>query len=188
MLFFFFVVCFCCPFSSPFSRASIRTILSLFLPLPFPLLFSLLLYVPTTLLLQYFSQAPYSLRDARFGTKLGKDLVLEDTLWQGLADSHCNLAMGMTAENLADKYHVTRLESEEFALQSQNRYEAARAQGLFANEITPVHIKVREERRERCEYVCICVTERERKGERDSVCVCGRRSEKKAERDKIHGN
>jgi acetyl-CoA acyltransferase 2 len=66
-------------------------------------------------------QAPYALRDARFGTRLGQDLVLEDTLWQGLADSHCNLPMGMTAENLADKYKVTRQEAEQYAAESQRR-------------------------------------------------------------------
>ena len=66
-------------------------------------------------------QAPYALRDARFGTKLGLNLNLEDTLWQGLSDSHCNLPMGMTAENLAEKYNVSREDAEKFSLQSQLR-------------------------------------------------------------------
>lgn len=87
------------------------------------------------------SQAPYALRDARFGTRLGQDLVLEDTLWQGLADSHCNLPMGMTAENLADKYKVTRAEAEQFALESQRRVAAAQKDGRFKAELCPVPIK-----------------------------------------------
>ena len=47
------------------------------------------------------SQAPYALRDARFGTRLGTDLKLEDTLWAGLTDQYIKLPMGVTAENLA---------------------------------------------------------------------------------------
>lgn len=87
------------------------------------------------------SQAPYALRDARFGTRLGQDLVLEDTLWQGLADSHCNLPMGMTAENLADKYKVTRAEAEQYALESQRRVANAQKLGLFDAELCFVPIK-----------------------------------------------
>ena len=49
------------------------------------------------------SQAPYALRDARFGTRLGVDLKLEDTLWAGLTDQYIKLPMGITAENLAEK-------------------------------------------------------------------------------------
>ena len=48
------------------------------------------------------SQAPYALRDARFGTRLGVDLKLEDTLWAGLTDQYIKLPMGITAENLAE--------------------------------------------------------------------------------------
>ena len=66
-------------------------------------------------------QAPYSMRDARFGTRLGQDLVLEDTLWQGLTDSHVNMPMGLTAENLAEKFNISRAEAEKFALESQRR-------------------------------------------------------------------
>lgn len=56
------------------------------------------------------SQAPMSAygHHVRFGTKLGSDLKLVDTLWAGLTDSYCNSQMGITAENLAHDYGITR--------------------------------------------------------------------------------
>ena len=47
---------------------------------------------------------------------------MEDTLWSGLTDSYCNLPMGITAENLAEKYGITRQDCDEFALASQERW------------------------------------------------------------------
>lgn len=47
---------------------------------------------------------------------------MEDTLWSGLTDSYINTPMGVTAENLAEKYSTTRLECDEFALSSQDRW------------------------------------------------------------------
>ena len=54
------------------------------------------------------SQAPFAVRDARFGVRLGTDLKMEDTLWAGLTDQHVKTPMGITAENLAVKYAITR--------------------------------------------------------------------------------
>ena len=54
------------------------------------------------------SQAPFAVRDARFGVRLGTDLKMEDTLWAGLTDQHVKTPMGITAENLAVKYGITR--------------------------------------------------------------------------------
>lgn len=90
------------------------------------------------------SQAPYALRDARFGTKLGLDLKLEDTLWQGLTDFHAKMPMGVTGENLAEKYNITRQECDEFALLSQKRWAEAHADGGFVEEIVPVTVKGRK--------------------------------------------
>lgn len=87
------------------------------------------------------SQAPYALRDARFGTRLGLDLKLEDTLWQGLTDFHVKLPMGVTGENLAEKYNITRQDCDEFALLSQKRWGEAQENGRFAEEIVPVSVK-----------------------------------------------
>ncbi|CAG0914922.1 unnamed protein product [Notodromas monacha] len=90
------------------------------------------------------SQAPFAVRDMRFGTKLGTQYNLEDTLWAALTDRHINLPMGVTAENLAEKYKITRQEVDQFAYESQMKWKAANESGHFRDEITPVEIKARK--------------------------------------------
>ncbi|CAF0923958.1 unnamed protein product [Rotaria sp. Silwood1] len=87
------------------------------------------------------SQAPYAVRNIRFGTKLGQDLKLEDTLWQGLTDEHIKTPMGVTAENLAKKYNITRADADQYALQSQQRWKQANDKGVFKDEIEPIKTK-----------------------------------------------
>jgi len=87
------------------------------------------------------SQAPFAVRDARFGVRLGTDLKMEDTLWAGLTDQHVKTPMGITAENLAVKYGITRQECDDFALQTQQRWAAAQSAGAFAAEIAPIELK-----------------------------------------------
>jgi len=89
------------------------------------------------------SQAPFAMRNARWGITLGVNQQLEDTLWSGLTDSYIKTPMGVTAENLAEKYGLTRLECDEFALASQQRWAAAHAAGHFNDEITPIEVKVK---------------------------------------------
>ncbi|CAN5307486.1 acetyl-CoA C-acetyltransferase [soil metagenome] len=80
----------------------------------------------------------------RAGQKMG-DLALIDTMIKdGLTDAFNHYHMGITAENLAEQYQVTRGEQDAFAVRSQNRAEAARAGGRFADEIVPVTIKGRK--------------------------------------------
>ena len=80
----------------------------------------------------------------RAGQKMG-DLGLIDTMVKdGLTDVFNGYHMGMTAENLAEQYQVTRGEQDEFAVRSQNRAEAARTSGRFKDEIAPVTIKGRK--------------------------------------------
>lgn len=80
----------------------------------------------------------------RPGTKMG-DLALVDTMIKdGLTDVFNGYHMGITAENLAEQYQVTRGEQDSFAVRSQNLAEAARAEGRFANEIAAVTIKGRK--------------------------------------------
>ena len=64
------------------------------------------------------SAAPFQIcgNDARWGVALGKGLKARDGLWSGLNDDHVQLSMGMTAENLADKYNITRQQCDEFAI------------------------------------------------------------------------
>jgi acetyl-CoA acyltransferase 2 len=87
------------------------------------------------------SQAPYAVRDVRWGTRLGSDPVLEDTLWAALTDSYCKTPMAITAENLAEKYQITRQECDLFALGSQSRWAEANKAGVFKDEITPIELK-----------------------------------------------
>ena len=85
------------------------------------------------------SQAPFVVPGAREGLPLGP-AVLQDTLWAALTDSACGLGMAETAENLAEKYQITRDEQDEFAARSHARAAHARASGRFAEEIVPVDV------------------------------------------------
>lgn len=87
------------------------------------------------------SLCPYAVRNIRFGTRLGADLGLEDMLWASLTDLHCKTPMGVTAENLADKYKITRQDADDFALRSQKNWAAAQENGHFTAEMAPVTIK-----------------------------------------------
>lgn len=89
------------------------------------------------------SQTPYLLRGARFGMRMGDGKAV-DLLSEVLTDCRGNLPMGITAENLAKKYSISREEQDEFALLSHQRAAAARVSGRFAKEIAPVIIKGRK--------------------------------------------
>lgn len=92
------------------------------------------------------SLAPYTLHGVRFGGgKYGVDLKLVDSLAAALTDMvPTPTPMGITAENLAQKYGVTREQCDEFALQSQQRWQKANAEGAFKDEIVPVEVKVKK--------------------------------------------
>ncbi|XP_073954142.1 yippee interacting protein 2 [Choristoneura fumiferana] len=89
------------------------------------------------------SQAPFAVRNVRFGTVLGASHAFEDTLWAGLTDSYCGLPMGMTAEKLGAQYKITRDEVDNFALRSQQRWKASNDAGVFKAEIEPVTLTVK---------------------------------------------
>ncbi|GAB9465519.1 3-ketoacyl-coa thiolase, mitochondrial [Globisporangium polare] len=90
------------------------------------------------------SQAPLAVygNQARFGVGLGGGLNLQDTLWSALTDSYSNTPMGITAENLAEKYGITREECDAFGLRSQTLWAQANAAGHFDAEIVPLDVKV----------------------------------------------
>ncbi|HSM06551.1 MAG TPA: acetyl-CoA C-acyltransferase [Longimicrobiales bacterium] len=92
------------------------------------------------------SQAPHVVRGARWGKlRLGEaGGFFEDMLWQALEDSQCGLTMAQTAEELGDRYGVTREGSDEVALRSQQRAKVGWAKGHFDAEITPVTIRTRK--------------------------------------------
>lgn len=89
------------------------------------------------------SQLPYYVKDARWGARMGhknfEDGVIDILTWP-LNNSH----NGVTAENVAEKYHVTREEQDTFALQSHQKACAAIAEGKFKEEILPVELKDRK--------------------------------------------
>lgn len=90
------------------------------------------------------SQAPYVLPKARFGQKMGHgkmiDTMIQDGLWDAFNDYH----MGVTAENIAEQWNITREEQDNFAAESQQKAEAAQKSGAFADEIVPVSIPQRK--------------------------------------------
>jgi acetyl-CoA C-acetyltransferase len=95
--------------------------------------------------MENMSQAPYLLQGARDGFKMGdqklKDSMIQDGLWCAFNDYH----MGITAENLCDKYEINREEQDHFSASSQQKAVAAIEAGKFKDEIVPVEIKTRKE-------------------------------------------
>jgi len=79
--------------------------------------------------------------DARWGVNLGKGLSMRDSLWDGLTDSYAQTPMGVTAENLAEKYGITRSECDEFAVRSQQLWGKANEDGVFDLELAPVEVE-----------------------------------------------
>lgn len=87
------------------------------------------------------SACPYAVRDIRFGTRLGMDPKLEDMMWTSLTDMYTKTPMGVTAENLAAKYDISREDSDNFSLRSQHTWAAAAQAGVFSDEIAPITLK-----------------------------------------------
>ncbi len=90
------------------------------------------------------SQAPFAARGIRFGTKLGKNPELEDTLWSSLYDPHAGCAMAITAENLAEQFGITREQADGYGHRSQQAWAAAQQAGHFAAELAPIELKSRK--------------------------------------------
>ncbi|PWU14482.1 MAG: acetyl-CoA C-acyltransferase [Bdellovibrio sp.] len=90
---------------------------------------------------EQMSQIPYVLRNVRFsGLRMG-NAEMEDYLNSSLTDAYAAVPMAITAENLGEKYDITRAQCDEFSILSQARYAAAAAKGIFAQEITTVKIE-----------------------------------------------
>lgn len=92
--------------------------------------------------IEIMSQAPYLSKDSRFGKKLGGISLEDSILTDGLTDAFSGQHMGITAENVAERYQLTRQEQDEFALGSQEKALAAIENGRFADEIVPVTVKI----------------------------------------------
>lgn len=86
------------------------------------------------------SNAPFVLKNARWGNKYG-DTTAEDRLAQSLTDCFVDLTMGLTAENIAKEYEISRMDQDEWAGVSQVRAERASNNGIFSDEMIPVQTK-----------------------------------------------
>jgi acetyl-CoA acetyltransferases len=91
------------------------------------------------------SAAPYALEKARYGYRMNDGKVVDLMIKDALTDAFNNYHMGITAENVAEKYGITREMQDEFAANSQQKCEKAMAEGKFKDEIVPVPIKVKKE-------------------------------------------
>ncbi len=87
------------------------------------------------------SRAPMSNFNARWGVGLGAGLNFQDSLWAALTDSYNNMPMAITAENLAQKYEITREDQDRFAWLSQSRAKDAWEHGRMQEEIVPIGLK-----------------------------------------------
>ena len=94
--------------------------------------------------LENMTQAPYVVPKMRLGARMGNAEMLDEMVYTGLTEAFNKYHMGITAENLVDKFDITREEQDEFALSSQEKAKAAIEGGKFKDEIVPVTIKGRK--------------------------------------------
>ena len=92
---------------------------------------------------EVMSRVPYTLDKARWGARL-QHATMADGVWDGLTDAWSGLIMGLTAENLAEKYALSREAQDEVALRSHHNAESATVQGRFKEEILPIEIPQRK--------------------------------------------
>lgn len=95
--------------------------------------------------MENMSKAPYLLYDARFGYRMGAAKMDDALLRDALQDAFGGYHMGITAENIAQDWGLTREQLDEFAAWSQNKCEKAQAEGKFREEIVPVEVKKKKE-------------------------------------------
>ncbi|MEQ1599255.1 MAG: acetyl-CoA C-acetyltransferase [Methylotenera sp.] len=87
------------------------------------------------------SSSPHVLNGSRNGLRMGDGKLIDSMIYDGLWDAYNDYHMGVTAENVAKKYDISRLQQDEFACASQNKAEAAQKAGKFVDEIVPFTIK-----------------------------------------------
>ncbi len=87
------------------------------------------------------SNAPFVIDSVRWGKKLGNTETIDTLLKDGLTDAFNNIHMGITAENLAEIFDITREQQDQFALESQTRAMDAQTSGYFKDEIIPIEIQ-----------------------------------------------
>ena len=95
--------------------------------------------------MENMSMAPYAMTKARFGYRMNNATIIDTMVNDALTDAFNHYHMMITAENVCDKYGITREELDEFSANSQQKCEAAIAAGKFDEEIVPVPVKVKKE-------------------------------------------
>jgi acetyl-CoA C-acetyltransferase len=90
--------------------------------------------------MENMTRAPYLLPSARFGARMGDAQLIDSMVHDGLWDAFNAIHMGVTAENLAEQYGISREEQDEFAADSQQKAEHAVAEGIFSDEIIPIEV------------------------------------------------
>ncbi|GEL08882.1 acetyl-CoA C-acetyltransferase [Salisediminibacterium halotolerans] len=90
------------------------------------------------------SNAPYVMNDARWGSKMGDTKLVDTMLKDGLTDAFSDIHMGVTAENIAERWNISRADQDAFAAASQNKAQAAQESGRFHDEIVPIEIPQRK--------------------------------------------
>ena len=93
--------------------------------------------------MENMTRAPYLMPAGRFGARMGDAALVDSMLHDGLWDAFNAIHMGVTAENLADQYNISREEQDEFAAASQQKAERAVAAGIFRDEIVPIEVPVK---------------------------------------------
>ncbi|CYU60507.1 acetyl-CoA C-acetyltransferase [Streptococcus suis] len=94
--------------------------------------------------IEIMSQAPYLSKTSRFGSKFGHITLEDSMLTDGLTDAFNDYHMGITAENVAERYQVSRAEQDAFTYSSQEKAAKAIAEGRFVDEIVPIRLKNRK--------------------------------------------
>jgi acetyl-CoA C-acetyltransferase len=90
--------------------------------------------------MENMTRAPYLLPSARFGARMGDTKIIDSMLHDGLTDAFNDIHMGVTAENLAEQYGISREEQDEFAAASHQKAERAVEDGTFKEEIVPIEV------------------------------------------------
>jgi acetyl-CoA C-acetyltransferase len=94
--------------------------------------------------MESMTNAPYLLPQGRSGFRMGNSVVVDSMVQDGLWDAFNDYHMGVTGENVAEKYGITREEQDEYALNSHRKAAAARREGRFRDEIVPVEIPAKK--------------------------------------------
>ena len=95
--------------------------------------------------MENMSMAPYAMMKGRYGYRMGNATLVDTMVNDALTDAFNHYHMMITAENVCDKYGITREELDEFSANSQQKCEKAIAEGKFDDEIVPVPVKVKKE-------------------------------------------